>query len=349
MSWVFNNDVFTNYDWTQEPDLTIDELYNRRARELRERYDYIVLNYSGGSDSHNVLMSFYRQGLHIDEVATNWILDASKDVTINDTNVTQAWNQNAEYDLHTRERLEWVKNHMPNTKISVYDCSKEVLEYFIRAKDESWVIDKIDALNPAAIQRYNYLNVKEIRKRIDHEQSVCIISGIDKPRCDVVDNKLYMIFSDKRVNIAPVQQHLDEYTNTTLEYFYWSPECCEMLAKQCHLLLKFLKANKKYVPMWNGLNQWNAYGQDRLIQDSILRGIVYTNWDTGWFQASKPTKDWDCELDYWFFEGYHDTVAGRNWRAGLNYLEKNVDPRFFATHIRGLAQMLSPKYYIGDI
>ena len=69
--WHFNNDVFNNFDWTIEPSETLDELYNARARQLREEYDYVALSYSGGSDSHNILMSFLRQGLHIDELIIN--------------------------------------------------------------------------------------------------------------------------------------------------------------------------------------------------------------------------------------------------------------------------------------
>ena len=64
VQWIFNNGALANYDFSQEPSETLDALYDRRAREIREKYDYVVLSYSGGSDSHNILMSFYRQGLH---------------------------------------------------------------------------------------------------------------------------------------------------------------------------------------------------------------------------------------------------------------------------------------------
>ena len=46
VEWVFNNDVFGAYDFSHEPELSLDALYDRRARELREKYDYIILSRS---------------------------------------------------------------------------------------------------------------------------------------------------------------------------------------------------------------------------------------------------------------------------------------------------------------
>ena len=131
IEWIFNKEVFDKFDFSHEPELTLDQLYDRRARELREKYDYLVLGYSGGSDSHNILMSFYRQGLHIDEVVSNWIFDASKtNFLVVDERVTDAWNQNAEFELTTKERLDWISTNMPKTTITIYDSSQDTLTYY---------------------------------------------------------------------------------------------------------------------------------------------------------------------------------------------------------------------------
>ena len=44
VTWVFNNDEFNKYDWKVEPELSLDQLYDQRARQLREQYDYIILS-----------------------------------------------------------------------------------------------------------------------------------------------------------------------------------------------------------------------------------------------------------------------------------------------------------------
>ena len=38
--WVFNDEYYDKIDWSVEPTPTIGELYARRAREIREKYDW---------------------------------------------------------------------------------------------------------------------------------------------------------------------------------------------------------------------------------------------------------------------------------------------------------------------
>ena len=78
MDWIFHDDAFSKYPWHIEPEASLDQLYDARARQLREKYDYVVLSYSGGSDTHNILESFIRQGLHIDEIVTNHMTTATQ-------------------------------------------------------------------------------------------------------------------------------------------------------------------------------------------------------------------------------------------------------------------------------
>jgi hypothetical protein len=51
LHWDFNEAVFDSYDWTVEPKDSLVELYRQRAQQLRNKYDYIILAYSGGADS----------------------------------------------------------------------------------------------------------------------------------------------------------------------------------------------------------------------------------------------------------------------------------------------------------
>lgn len=346
MSWVFNEDAFSKYDFSQEPAESLDELYDRRARELREKYDYIVLSYSGGSDSHNILMAFHRQGLHIDEVVTNWVFEASKKFTIINELVDDAWNQNAEFELNAREKLQWIADHMPKTKVTLYDCSKQIYTYFAKAKDPTWVTEHVEPLNPAATQRYNPLQIKDIRNRIDKENSIGFIVGVDKPLSLIIDGKLYLRLRDKTANIVPSNAYLDQYDNSTIEYFYWAPESCAMLAKQGHVMLQYLNTNKQYQLIWSPSEIDNR----RTAQETLMRHMIYTNWDDSWFQTKKPTHDWYSELDYWFIEQFKNTPAGRNWQAGVDYLESSVDKSLqLTTGKKGLATFYSPLYYIGDI
>ena len=54
IDWVFNNDIYGKIDWTLPVLESLDLLYALRARQLREKYDYLVLYFSGGADSTNI-------------------------------------------------------------------------------------------------------------------------------------------------------------------------------------------------------------------------------------------------------------------------------------------------------
>jgi hypothetical protein len=65
--FIFNDDVFEKEDWTEEPTEDIYELYAQRAIQLRKDYDYLVLMYSGGIDSHVMLKTFLENSIQIEK------------------------------------------------------------------------------------------------------------------------------------------------------------------------------------------------------------------------------------------------------------------------------------------
>jgi len=70
LHWDFNEAAFSSYDWSVEPQESILELYRQRAQQLRDKYDYIILIYSGGADSETILQSFIYNDIKLDEIAS---------------------------------------------------------------------------------------------------------------------------------------------------------------------------------------------------------------------------------------------------------------------------------------
>ena len=124
LSWIFNNHIFEKNDWKTEPVESLDALYDQRACELREKYDYLILSYSGGADSHNILMSFIRQNLLIDEIIVNTMDKGNSKYTIVNQNIQDPRHAASEHYLQTIPRLKEVENLIPRTKISIFDLIK---------------------------------------------------------------------------------------------------------------------------------------------------------------------------------------------------------------------------------
>ena len=66
--WHFNRPVFEKIVWDQEPETDLRLLYRLRAQQLREKYDWIRVEASGGGDSTTAIFSFLLNGIHLDEV-----------------------------------------------------------------------------------------------------------------------------------------------------------------------------------------------------------------------------------------------------------------------------------------
>ncbi len=321
LQWHFNDAEFSSFDWTVEPTESLDELYNLRARQLREKYDYIIISYSAGADSHNILMSFLRQGLHVDELLINTFDSALKNVEISENNKASTTAPQLEHHLQTIPRLKEISTMSPNTKITIVDMSDHLFNFHHHYKDESWVLTRKEGLNPLNVTRFNYVYVDQVKKQFDKTKSIGIIVGVEKPRVTIIDNVFYTHFVDKATNVSSIADNGKEYDNATLELFYWSPESLKMISKQLHTIKKLIETNSVYRGFFIG----QTLQTFRLILEPLLRGILYpTTWNNDWWQAEKAVSEWYSEFDHWFIFGQRGTKAHDVWQAGIKYAGDNI-------------------------
>lgn len=325
VEWHFNDYEFRSRDWTIEPSETLDELYDRRARDLREKYDYLILSYSGGSDSHQILMSFIRQGLLIDEIVVNTLEKGWKKFTILDPNNRSSYNSGAEHYLQCLPRLKEVEPLIPRTKITICDLTDHVYDSLTSVGDASWVMGKREALNPIGITRFNYVYFDEVRKRFDKQKKIGIVLGVEKPKSAIHNGKFMIRFNDRSANMVTIIDHVKDYDNSVLEYFYWSPDCVPMLIKQGHVMRRWLEANPHLQKYWD--SRTISYKVARLYHERLLREVIYpSTWNDNWFQVDKATKDWYSEFDNWFLEGAQGTRAKHIWDEGIAYVQDKLSP-----------------------
>ena len=349
VEWIFNDAVFKSYDWKVEPTFTLDELYNQRARDLREKYDYLILCYSGGADSHNILMAFLRQGLVIDELLINTLEKGwTKFIDVSGTN-KDSKNTGAEHYLQTLPRLKELENQLPRTKITICDLTDFVFDYYSSEKQDLWFLNKKESLNPLGASRFNFLHVPEVRKRIDKQKSIGVIIGIDKPKCIIHHEKFYTRFTDRTANIISITDYFTDYDNTTAEFFYWSPDAVPLLIKQAHVLKKWVEANTHLHRHWD--SRTINHKIMRTLHEQEVRSVIYSTWNDNWFQVDKAVKDWYSEFDHWFIEGNKDTRANHNWQQSINYVEQSLGQ--FAkvdeeTQRSDGLQVFQKNYLIGD-
>jgi hypothetical protein len=337
VKWHFNNEVFDNYPWHIEPLESLDKLYDIRTQQLRDEYDYIMISYSGGADSQNIVESFLRQGLHIDELVINTMEKANKPFTVIDPSNKDPKNAAAEHYLQTIPRLKEIEKRSPKTKITILDMTDYLFESWLSAGDASWIEDKREGLNPLNVTRFNYIHFSEVRKQFDKSKKLALILGVEKPRTFIhTNNKFYIRFADRATNIITIENHIKDYDNAVVEYFYWAPESAPIIAKQAHIIKRWLELNPDKQQYWFHKNLTaDIY---RHVHERELRPLIYSTWDNSWWQADKATLDWYSEFDAWWIDGYKDTKQHAVWREGIDYVKQNASR--FVNYEHGFADGL---------
>lgn len=343
-TWDFNNDVYGRQNWLVEPETNLKELYRIRAQQLRDKYDYIRAEVSGGGDSTTVIFSFLLNNIHIDEIIFRYPKSGSETIPISATD-TKCENTLSEYEYATRPLLNWIKTNYPKVKITIHDYSADML--VDEDRDESWVFSAKEFLQPGHVTKFP--NYKTIDQRIlaDRGKSICVLYGIDKPKLCIKDNKWYMYFIDFQANYA--NPDVGEYDNITNEYFYWTPDLPEIVHKQAHIIRTWfmLPQNKhlQYLVRWP-----NHSIANRTAYEAMVKPLIYPDYDPATFQVAKPTNSFYNEMDFWFYKNFVDTAAYKTWQAGLNLLVNNIDDKYFNKELGkpvGFIGFLSPFYCLG--
>jgi hypothetical protein len=342
--WNFNKSTFDSFAWDIEPEINLKDLYRMRAQQLREKYDYIRMEVSGGGDSSTAVYSFINNNIHLDEVVFRYPKTGEKNVTDDPFN-TKPENTLSEWKYAAQPLLQWIATHSPKTKITMHDYSQDMLS---SNHDESWVYRTKDYFQPGHAFKHTVDAVDSHKLTLDRGLRVCMLWGVDKPKICIKDKKWYLYFMDVQANNA--NPEVGQWDNITNEYFYWTPDLPELLCKQAHVIKKWFD-----LPSNVGLQhlaRWPNYSfSQRTAFENIVKPLIYPDYDHTTFQTSKPTNSFYNEMDFWFYTNFAETHAYKVWKAGLKYLVDNVDKKYFNYEIGqpvGFISFISPFYYLGD-
>jgi len=253
--WHFNDEVFASYNWLTEPASDVNYFYDQRATQIRDKYDYIVLFYSGGFDSHNILKTFVDNGLHLDEVLSNI---PSLDI---------ASTQTLEYKVFTSKKIEKYKQLLPNTVFRLVEYRDMLLGELINQRDILYNLNHRYTANHLVKNIYKRM-IPAHRSLVEAGKKICYLFGVDKPMIVNHDGEYFSRFSELAVcNYVLPKLQFDRNDEIKYEFFYWSPDCVPLLIKQAHLAKKYYKdrlgsANKHYRDRLSNLD-YEAYDFDQ--------------------------------------------------------------------------------------
>ncbi len=278
------------------PSKSLEELYKARAQQLRDRYDFLILNYSAGADSYNILETFVRNKIKLDAIQIKWPMTATKfhSPSFN----TSSFNLLSEWELTILPDIKRISHQYPDIKIFVKDWNTEI------------DVSKLESVNQLIslgdIYRFNTTTK-------NYNSLTGVIWGIDKPLIFESNNKFGFFFKD---SIVSVGQSLD---HNPQELFYWAYDMPELVLTQAYHLASYFKNTKKLA---------YTLDKDNNIEDIRTASIeVLYPFRRNVFQVSKYLLENKEDWDSWLYSSeLKDTTE--QWNNYINEVLSDIDQKF---------------------
>lgn len=361
VAWIFNDEVYDSMDWKRPSKIPLPELYRRRAWQLREQYDYLILLFSGGGDSTNVLHSFVLNDIHLDEVVTTWPRKQTAGKYTPKFDVS-ADNFISEWDFLIEPKLNWLKSVAPKTKITL-------LETMHAFQSEDQLLDAVTVTGRHAmanVVRCHAVDQRALAVQKKHKNYAMII-GVDNPRLIRLGRHLLLHFND---NLAGF--YSNDYTPQGLcrnvEFFYWTPDMPEMVREQAHALYDDLMSHPDrtdLIPEWQirsdltHLKRARAVSavDDRRRQENMrqwMKSVLYPSVNHRELQVDKPEDSIHTpEAFSWFYHHPHAQEILQPHLSQIKSQHNLIDPSFFRTDknnsVVDYHAYIEKTYHIGDL
>lgn len=277
--WCFPHyeNALINENLELEPSETLQELYLQRAIELRNKYDYLILYYSGGNDSNQILETFMLNKIFLDEIVIFSKEDMDLKNKIQDEEKLLFFVP--EYYEASKSAIPqakfYIETYSPRTKLTIVENINNVNGKYW----ESLNFENIErhlkscnlGLSSRIVVRSRDLSfVNSSLSKIISNKNIGHIYGKEKVRVSYDESGFFISISDADVIDYIDLQWLISEKNTpnNMELFYIHPDSIKIHIKQAHEIIK--KIPKKFV---NSIFK-QSYFATRSIED-LFANILY--------------------------------------------------------------------------
>ena len=365
IQWIFNDAVFSTHPWHIDTQEDIKKLYKKRAEQIREKYDYIVIWYGGGADSFTVVNSFRENNIHVDEIAQYHAYEGEK-----------TWNcyMNKEVkDVAIPQTLEFLKS-MPHTKHRLVDYTSIIKSVYSEDDNKFNFIYKANkSFGPDQLARtYFREKILDYRNIIASGKKLCFVWGCDLPPVvyDETNDYYYLQFRDiiDGAAVGPRTQMLGRQEEHD-ELFYWSPDAMDLMARQAHIIMNYLRNPPKqdldslylstdyntyamsysggYIPLKNRRASTKVKDQLYFLTQSGFQRLLYPDWKIETFSLGKQAGTIFNLRDRWWFDA-HQNQDQKLFGSAFESLYKKFDIWGFTNFKNGVvSKILQDKYSKG--
>jgi hypothetical protein len=235
--YYYYDHVYEKLDWTIEPTHSLDYYYLEQAKRIRDTYDYVILCYSGGYDSSNILETFHFNNIRLDKIVVVGALEQDK-YNMSDEN------HNGELYYNV---FPYLKELNLDGITQVIDYSKlfEDINNFSTIKyEENWIDVMGGWFSP---HHFFWRDLEEyVIPKEWKDKRVALVFGRDKPSLFSKDHLRKDKMNGFYFRDTPVTSYgnISSKNNYDRINFYWDPNYTDILIKQLHVLRRFNNTSK---------------------------------------------------------------------------------------------------------
>lgn len=342
VEWHYNREAYESFDWRQEPPGSLDFWYAERARQIRDRYDYIVLWFSGGADSHNILQTFVRNNIFIDEIAQYTNMKAAHDdrttffheeLTETSIPITQKLLANNPVYRNTRHRL-----------VDITDMEVKLLADYESKWDHFYRVNNY--FSPVTLARHSLRqDVPDYADMINQGRKLCFIWGIEKPLVAQQGNSWVVKFRDGLDHGVSAYAQMLNRPGEYDEYFYWAADFPAVPCKQAHVIRRYLenldlshvdgkhivegavqRSPKTALHDTAGLPAviWKHQEKTYTLTMAGMHRLIYQDWMPNAVVAKKPLSTTWPQRDEWLWHGSAPDLGQNYYARGFAWLRSHM-------------------------
>ena len=321
IKYHYFDEVYGTVNWDIEPPQPLDYYYTQRALELRDKYEYVALSFSGGADSTNVLRTFIKNKIKLDEVVV-WYPVTYAEKVLGNFNPHDKSAGNIIYEYHTAclPVLKWLATNHPDIKITVLDYTETP---FNMVQSDSMRDARMSGSLSHAMSTGQYLMTDHLRKV---NKKVCQLLAVDKPRIKY-NKKLKRwecYFHDFNNMMCRWGPESFNRTEPKTEYFYYAPTMPMLLVKQCYVI-RHAMMMQNYIP--DALDSPDGSSIIFWPHTDFIKKAIYPEWDTSIFQAEKASKFFYHEHTQWFLDSIKNDKRMMDFYEGqLDEMKSGIAP-----------------------
>lgn len=340
VQWHFADEVFDKLDWRQSSNISLADLYRLRAEQLRQKYRYLILAWSGGGDSTTILDTFLNNNIPLDEVVIMWPHSQTRGRYTPSTDISNE-NMLSEWDYAIEPKLRWLETNRPDIRVTICDMLANPDKNEFR-EDTVLIAEKH---NYVTIQRWRELD-QVIKQRVDQHSDVATILGVSPADIVMLDHGyLATWFQDQMTAPGSRSDLMSDGCPRNIEFFYWTPDMPEIVKEQAHVMLRYLNLfpeSRRYVTQMrmNANQKFNTiYRADFEQHRRFRKKLLYPTYPSNTFQVLKQNDTHDrAEWFAWFYDNPHSEEYLRPWRSAIESHQRLIDPGFFHMHQGRIAE-----------